>query len=233
MPILSSFGISFKEVLPASFLIKCCLSKCKLHSKWISAFVAIFSNLPSTFSSSSYSKSGRHLTSFTLPMLLFSLASLPVTYSIAFLRSTHVNAFPFLGKSRSSATYLEILHFPLHELISIPAHHVSSKTEEPEVCPFLACNLLLSLLFFFLPLRLHQRQSVKSTSSLSLSFSIRKIQKVSICFLFIQWVTYLLPFSSFFFLILLYPSILVFQPRVWCWCLSETAGQTRLITADP
>lgn len=117
--------------------------------QWISVFVAIFSNLPSAFNSFSYSKSGRHLTSFTLPMQLFSPVSLPVTYSVAFSRSMEVSACPFMGRSRSSATYMEILHFPLHELTSAPALPVHSKTEEAEVSPLLAYKPLLSLPFFF------------------------------------------------------------------------------------
>lgn len=153
-------------------------------------FVAIFSNLPSTFNSSCYSKSGCHLASFTLPMRLFSLVSLPVTYSIALPRSTQVSAFPFLGRSRSSATSLEILHLPLHELTSAPACPVCSKTEELEVSPLLAYNPLLSLLVFFFPLCLHQRQSVKPASSFSLSFGIRKVQKISMYLLSIQQVTF-------------------------------------------
>lgn len=151
--------------------------------------VAIFSNLPSTFNSSCYSKSGRHLTSFTLPMRLFSLVSLPVTYSIALPRSMQVNAFPFLGRSRSSATSLEILHLPLHELTSAPACPVCSKTKNWR-SPLLAYNPSLSLLFFFFPLCLHQRQSVKPASSFSLSFSIRKVQKISMYLLSIQQVTF-------------------------------------------
>lgn len=171
--------------------------------------MAIFSNLPSTFNSSCYSKSGRHLTSFTLSMWLFSLVSLPVTYSIALPRSMQANAFPFLGRSRSSATSLEILHLPLHKLTSAPARPACSKTEEPEVSPLLAYNPSLSLLLFFFPLCLHQRQSVKPASSFSLSFSIRKVQKISMYLLSIQQVTFT-PFPILFFPILLYLSTPVF-----------------------
>lgn len=129
--------------------------------------VVTFINLPSSFNSSSYPRSGCHLTSSTSTIWLFSLFSLPVTCSIIFSRSSQVNAFLFLSSSRSSATYPELPHFPLHELTSMVARPVCLKTEEPEVSSLLPYNPLLSLTFFFFPLHLYQ--SVKSTSSFSLN----------------------------------------------------------------
>lgn len=126
-------------------------------------------------------------------MGLFLSVSLLVTYSTPFPRGTQVCAFSLLCRRRSSGTYPKMLHFLLHYLHSCLS--CPFRTEVAEVSLFLAYNHL-TLLFFFFLLCLHQRQSVKSVPSFSLSFSIRKFQKVSMCILSIQQVPHYL-FSSF------------------------------------
>lgn len=178
---------------------------------------------------SSYSKSGCHQTTFPLPMRLFPLVNLPVTCSVSSLRSTQVNAIPFPGKSRSSATYAEILPFP--DLHCCPPclfwDRRARGLSPPCLQVFIIANIFLfsplsspetavSEVCLFLLLELQHEESSESQQVHS-----------------VHTISNLLPFKILFFLILLYPSIPLFQLCVRCWSLSETAGQTRLIMADP